>query len=111
PARIAPKGNLTPLQAGMVLSNEPGYYRANAFGIRCENLVVVREQAPCGELPLLGFVRLTQVPFDARLIDRSLLAPAEFRWINEYHAEVYRSLSPLLSGDDLVWLEQATALL
>ena len=51
------------------------------------------------------------MPFDIRLIDRSLLSPAEFRWINEYHAEVYRRLSPLLEGEDLAWLEQATSLL
>ena len=95
----------------MVLSNEPGYYREDAFGIRCENLVVVTEQEARGELTMLGFERLTYVPFDIRLIDRSLLSPAEFRWINEYHAEVYRRLSPLLEGEDLAWLEQATSLL
>ena len=111
PQRIAPKGSLVALQPGMVLSNEPGYYREDAFGIRCENLVVVTEQEQIGELPMLGFERLTYVPFDTRLIDRSLLSPAEFRWINEYHAEVYRRLSPLLEGEDLAWLEQATSLI
>ncbi len=111
PQRIAPKGSLVALQPGMVLSNEPGYYREDAFGIRCENLVVVTEQEARGELTMLGFERLTYVPFDIRLIDRSLLSPAEFRWINEYHAEVYRRLSPLLEGEDLAWLEQATSLL
>ena len=60
---------------------------------------------------MLGFERLTYVPFDIRLIDRSLLSPDEFRWINEYHAEVFRRLSPLLDGDDLAWLEQATSLI
>ncbi|PJG60395.1 aminopeptidase P family protein [Aeromonas cavernicola] len=111
PQRIAPKGSMVALQPGMVLSNEPGYYREDGFGIRCENLVVVTELEPVGELPMLGFERLTYVPFDTRLIDRSLLSPAEFRWINEYHAEVYRRLSPLLEGEDLSWLEQATSLI
>lgn len=111
PQRIAAKGSMEPLQPGMVLSNEPGYYRENAFGIRCENLVVVREDQEQSEIPMLRFDRLTYVPFDTRLIDRSLLSPAEFRWINEYHAEVRRRLSPLLEGDDLAWLEQATELL
>ncbi|MGL5292269.1 MAG: M24 family metallopeptidase, partial [Aeromonas sp.] len=111
PQRIAPKGSMVALQPGMVLSNEPGYYREGGFGIRCENLVIVTEQEPMGELPMLGFERLTYVPFDTRLIDRSLLSPAEFRWINEYHVEVLRRLSPLLEGDDLIWLEQATSLI
>ena len=60
---------------------------------------------------MLGCERLTYVPFDTRLIDRSLLSPAEFRWINEYHVAVYRRLSPLLEGEDLAWLEQATSLI
>lgn len=111
PQRISPKGSLVPLMPGMVLSNEPGYYREDAFGIRCENLEIVVELPRQGELAMLGFERLTYVPFDIRLIDRDLLSPAEFRWINEYHAEVYRRLSPLLEGEDLAWLEQATRLL
>ncbi|QFI56096.1 aminopeptidase P family protein [Aeromonas simiae] len=111
PQRIAPKGSMEPLQPGMVLSNEPGYYRENAFGIRCENLVVVSESDEQGEVPMLRFERLTYVPFDTRLIDRALLSPDEFRWINEYHAEVRRRLAPQLDGADLAWLEQATALL
>ncbi|MCS3461070.1 aminopeptidase P family protein [Aeromonas sp. BIGb0445] len=111
PQRIAPKGSLVPLMPGMVLSNEPGYYREDAFGIRCENLEIVIELPRQGELDMLGFERLTYVPFDIRLIDRSLLSQDEFRWINEYHAEVYRRLSPLLEGEDLAWLEQATDLI
>ncbi|MDO2948634.1 aminopeptidase P family protein [Aeromonas simiae] len=111
PQRIAPKGSMEPLQSGMVLSNEPGYYRENAFGIRCENLVVVSESDEQGEVPMLRFERLTYVPFDTRLIDRALLSPDEFRWLNEYHAEVRRRLAPQLDGADLAWLEQATALL
>ncbi|MGY3927054.1 aminopeptidase P family protein [Aeromonas simiae] len=111
PQRIAPKGSMESLQPGMVLSNEPGYYRENAFGIRCENLVVVSESDEQGEVPMLRFERLTYVPFDTRLIDRALLSPDEFRWLNEYHAEVRRRLAPQLDGADLAWLEQATALL
>ncbi|MGL4250128.1 MAG: aminopeptidase P family protein [Aeromonas sp.] len=111
PQRISPKGNMVALLPGMVLSNEPGYYREDGFGIRCENLVVVTELEQVGELQMLGFERLTHVPFDTRLVDRSLLSPAEFRWINEYHAEVFQRLSPQLEGEDLVWLEQATSLI
>lgn len=109
PQRIGPRDNMIALQPGMVLSNEPGYYREGGFGIRCENLVMVAEQNQMGELPMLGFEWLTYVPFDRHLIDRSVLSPAELRWINEYHAEVSRHLSPLLEGEDLIWLAQATS--
>ena len=74
-----------------------------AFAIVVERFWTLRylQQEQIGELSMLGFERLTYVPFDTRLIERSLLSPAEFRWINEYHVEVFRRLSPLLEGEDL----------
>ena len=94
------------LLPGMVLSNEPGYYREGAFGIRLENLVVVRERAN----GFLGFDNLTLCPFDARLIDMALLTSAEASWLNAYHAHVRQRLGPLLPDQgDIGWLERATA--
>ena len=99
------------LLPGMILSNEPGYYRDGAFGIRIENLVVVREPQAIdgGDRPMLGFDTLTLCPIDKRLILSDLLDPAEREWLNAYHARVREELSPLLSGDPASeWLEAAT---
>jgi Xaa-Pro aminopeptidase len=100
------------LLPGMILSNEPGYYRDGAFGIRIENLVVVHEPQAIdgGDRPMLGFDTLTLCPIDTRLILADLLEPAELEWLNSYHARVREDkiLSPLLSGDPaLAWLERA----
>lgn len=109
PQRISPKGSLVPLEPGMVLSNEPGYYREGAFGIRCENLLLVEEDLPLrGELARHRFRRLTLVPFDVRLLDRSLLTEAEIGWLNDYHAEIRQQVGPLLDEESRAWLEQAT---
>jgi len=109
PQRIAKAPNTTALQPGMVVSNEPGYYRAGAFGIRCENLVVVRESPrEGGELAMLEFDVLTLVPFDLRLVDASLMTPVELSWLNHYHQRVVAEIGPLLQGSDLAWLQQAT---
>ena len=109
PQRIAKAPNTTALQPGMVVSNEPGYYRAGAFGIRCENLVVVRESSrEGGELAMLEFDALTLVPFDLRLVDASLMTQAELAWLNHYHQRVAAEIGPLLQGSDLAWLQQAT---
>jgi Xaa-Pro aminopeptidase len=109
PQRIAKAPNTTALQPGMVVSNEPGYYRAGAFGIRCENLVVVRESPrEGGELAMLEFEALTLVPFDLRLVDASLMTPVELSWLNHYHQRVVAEIGPLLQGSDLAWLQQAT---
>ncbi|MBU2487445.1 MAG: aminopeptidase P family protein [Alphaproteobacteria bacterium] len=99
------------LLPGMILSNEPGYYRDGAFGIRIENLVVVREPQTIdgGDRPMLGFDTLTLCPIDKRLILSDLLDPAEREWLNAYHARVRAELSPLLSDDPAIeWLEAAT---
>lgn len=97
------------LFAGMILSNEPGYYKPGAFGIRIENLVLVEERAIAGaEGRYLGFETLTFVPLDRRLIEKSLLTADEIAWVDAYHAKVREVLSPRLSGDDLAWLERET---
>ncbi len=97
------------LHAGMILSNEPGYYKPGEYGIRIENLVLVEERAIAGaEGRWLGFETLTFVPLDRRLIARELLTADEIVWINAYHAEVRARLSPRLAGEDLAWLERET---
>jgi Xaa-Pro aminopeptidase len=98
-----------PLEPGMMLSNEPGYYREGAFGIRIENLLVVREAPKLGdERDQLCFETLTWVPIDRRLIDAGLLAPGERSWINRYHAEVREKIGPRVSAEARVWLDAAT---
>ncbi|WFL78447.1 aminopeptidase P family protein [Altererythrobacter arenosus] len=94
------------LLAGMILSNEPGYYKQGHFGIRIENLVLVEPRKIEGaEGDYFGFENLTFVPIDRRLVDKSMLSPAEIAWWDSYHAKVYALLSPQLEGDDLAWLE------
>jgi Xaa-Pro aminopeptidase len=99
-----------PLQAGMILSNEPGYYKTGEYGIRIENLVlVVDRQVDGAEKEMLGFDTLTHAPIERRLVVREMLSPQELAWLNDYHAEVLRKIGPSLSGDDLAWLEAACA--
>lgn len=115
PQRIAKPGGAyagtdTPLAAGMILSNEPGYYRQGHYGIRIENLVLVVPAAIDGaEGEYLAFETLTFAPLDRRLVDKALLSAAEIAWIDGYHAEVRRKLAPRLEGADLAWLERETA--
>ena len=109
PQRIASKGSLVPLEPGMVISNEPGYYREGAFGIRSENLLVVEPDTHSSEVPMYRFRHLTLVPFDVRLLDKSLLCQQEIEWINGYHAQVREAVMPHLSDHEMGWLLQATA--
>lgn len=98
------------LFAGMILSNEPGYYKPGAFGIRIENLVLVEEREIAGmEGKYLGFETLTFVPLDRKLIDKALLTAEEIAWVDAYHAQVRALLSPKLEGEDLAWVERETA--
>jgi len=99
-----------PLEPGMIVSNEPGYYRTGAFGIRVENLIVVVE-APQGpdDRDMLAFDGLTYVPFDRHLIDTAMLAPSERDWIDGYHADTLRKIGPLVDGPALDWLDRACA--
>lgn len=110
PQSISRRGSQE-LLPGMILSNEPGYYRDGAFGIRIENLVSVHEPKPIagGDRPMLGFQTLTLCPIDKRLILKDLLDPAETEWLNDYHARVRQELTPLLAEDtERKWLERAT---
>jgi Xaa-Pro aminopeptidase len=110
PQRIAKQFNGHALQAGMVISNEPGFYKDDSYGIRCENLVVVKEAQQNHEdgPAMFQFESLTVAPFDIRLVDTSLLNQEETAWINDYHTRVRELLLPLLEGQDRSWLEQAT---
>ncbi|MBM3952482.1 MAG: aminopeptidase P family protein [Rhodospirillales bacterium] len=110
PQRIAKGGSAAALRPGMVVSNEPGYYKTGAYGIRIENLVAVRRiRAPRGaEVPLLGFETLTLAPIDRALIDSRLLAPDGIAWLDAYHARVRRALAPLLDRRTRTWLTRAT---
>ena len=111
PQRIATfGGGDEPLQAGMILSNEPGYYKTGEYGIRIENLVLVEDRAIAGaEKPMLGFETLTFAPIDRHLIALDLLSPDERAWVDAYHAKVLSVVGPQLDGDAKAWLESACA--
>ena len=111
PHRISRAGANVPLQPGMIVSNEPGYYKAGAYGIRIENLVAVvpLECPPGGERTLLGFETLTLAPVDRRLVDLALLSPDERAWLDAYHARVAASLAPALEPAVASWLRAACA--
>jgi Xaa-Pro aminopeptidase len=112
PHGIAKRPNAVGLRPGMVVSNEPGYYKAGAFGIRIENLVVVKvlDPQPAGaEHTTLGFETLTLAPYDRRLIDPALLTAAERAAVNDYHARVRQALSPHLDAAVAAFLAAATA--
>ena len=110
PQRIA-KSGAQPLLAGMIISNEPGYYKTDAYGIRLENLIVVRppEAIAGGDIDMHDFETLTLAPFDRRLIRTDILSAAELDWLNAYHARVRAEIGPLVDGPVLAWLEAATA--
>jgi len=111
PARISKLG-ITPLKRGMILSNEPGYYKTDAYGIRIENLeLVVGADVAGAEKPMNAFETLTLAPIDRRLIDVSMLSPAELGWLNDYHARVAAEVGPHLDDATKAWLDQVTAAL
>ncbi len=113
PQRISKVPNQVALRPGMVLSNEPGYYKTGAYGIRIENLVeVVESPAHAGaaeEKPMLALATLTLAPIDRHLVDLSLLSTAEVAWLDAYHARVRETLTPLLDREAAAWLAGATA--
>ena len=115
PQRISPVGSSQsggdePLLPGMILSNEPGYYKTGEYGIRIENLVLVVEREIEGaEKEMLGFETLTFAPVDRRLVAAEMLEPEELIWLNCYHAHVLAKIGPRLSGPDLAWLQRACA--
>jgi Xaa-Pro aminopeptidase len=109
PARISKLGTVT-LRRGMILSNEPGYYKIAAYGIRIENLVlVIAAPEPVGaEKPLNTFETLTLAPIDRRVVDIQMLTSKERAWLDSYHKRVHEVLGPLVDGPTRKWLEQAT---
>ncbi|MGB3502198.1 MAG: aminopeptidase P family protein [Mesorhizobium sp.] len=110
PQRIAKSGT-EKLLAGMILSNEPGYYKEGEYGIRLENLIVVTPASLIdgGELPMHGFETLTLAPFDRSMIEVDRLTVEERDWLDAYHARVYDEVSPLIDDAARGWLKQATA--
>ena len=111
PQRIAKAWNAIPLQEGMIVSNEPGYYKTNAFGIRIENLQFVTAPTAIagGEIEMLGFENLTWAPLASGLIDLSLLSSMERDWVNTYHKTVLAKIGPLLGDEVGAWLTRACA--
>ncbi|QNN64676.1 aminopeptidase P family protein [Sphingomonas rhizophila] len=113
PQRISPAGSSQaggdePLQAGMILSNEPGYYKAGEYGIRIENLVlVVPVDVPGAEKEVLGFQTLTFAPIERRLIKKDMLSAEEIAWVDSYHAEVVEKIGPQLDDEHRSWLVAA----
>ncbi len=109
PQRISKLGT-APLEPGMILSNEPGYYKVGQYGIRIENLVLVEERAIKGaERAMLGFETLTFCPIDRRLIKPALLTETETSWLNGYHARVLKIIGPLVDRETKAWLKEACA--
>ena len=110
PARIN-KIDRTQLEPGMILSNEPGFYKQGDFGIRIENLLLIQEARNIagGERPMMSFETLTLCPIERRLIDTKLLTRDELHWLDSYHARVLKEVGDHLSGGELDWLKQACA--
>src|SRR5258706_10294966 len=111
PQSISSRGVGQALKPGMICSNEPGYYKTGEYGIRIENLVVVRGAAEIagGEKGMLGFETITMAPIDLDLVCRLLLEKKKRDWLNAYHAQVRAAVAPAMTGeDDRAWLQQAT---
>ena len=104
PQRITKRPDSVPLREGMIISNEPGFYKEGEYGIRVENLVVV---VPA-ENGMFKFETITMVPIDRNLIDLSLMEPEEIRWVNDYHAQVRKNIAPLVDAHTASWLIEAT---
>ena len=110
PQRIGKRGGDAPLAVGMVISNEPGYYKEGQYGIRIENLVTVEEKSSVKNgKKFFGFATLTCVPIDTRLVDAAMLTDSEKKWLNDYHAWVQAELSPQLDNDEKEWLARVCA--
>lgn len=112
PQSISSRGTMQALKPGMICSNEPGYYKTGAYGIRIENLVVVRELAPVpgSERAMLGFETITMAPIDLVCVEPTMLTSDERAWLNAYHAQVRAAVAPALADDTeaSAWLVQAT---
>lgn len=110
PQRIAAAPNAQALMPGMILSNEPGYYKTGEYGIRIENLIVVTAPAPVpgGEREMMSFETITLAPINLNLVNAELLTESERQWLNDYHARVRETLTPLVPDDVRNWLANAT---
>lgn len=109
PQSIRLNDTMAPLTPGMLTSNEPGVYLASRYGIRCENLIVTVEKAETEFGRFYAFDTVTLCPFDRMLFDTSIMTADEIAWVNNYHATVYRELSPLLTSSEAAWLRSACA--
>ncbi|MDY8108197.1 aminopeptidase P family protein [Fulvimarina sp. 2208YS6-2-32] len=109
PQTLSRRG-MTAFEPGMIVSNEPGYYKEGAYGIRIENLVLVTRESDIegGETSMMGFETLTLCPIDRRLIDPGLMTAEEITWLDAYHAQVRGALTPMLDVDEAAWLAEAT---
>lgn len=109
PQRISKIANAVALDPGMIVSDEPGYYKAGEYGIRIENLVAVQEcELDGADRKMLGFETLTLAPIDRALVDLSLLAAREIEWLDAYHARVRKELTPLVDAKTAAWLARVT---
>jgi Xaa-Pro aminopeptidase len=109
PQNISKRPINQPLKPGMIVSNEPGFYKTGEYGIRIENLVVVSEPKDVGgEREMMEFETITLAPIDLDLVEASLLSPAERDWLNDYHLRVYETLSPLVDEETRLWMARAT---
>ena len=110
PQNISKKPIYQPLMPGMIVSNEPGYYKEGEYGIRIENLVVVTEPRPVpgGDRPMMEFETITLAPIDLELVEPKLLTAEERGWLNAYHKRVRETLSPQVDAETRPWLEKAT---
>jgi Xaa-Pro aminopeptidase len=110
PHRISKVPNTVALQPGMIVSNEPGYYKTGAYGIRIENLVTViaLPKPPGAEREMLGFETLTLCPIDLNLVEPAMLTADEVAWLDAYHARVRETIAPLVDAETRRWLEGAT---
>ncbi len=108
PQRISKVFNNVALLPGMVISNEPGYYRADGFGIRIENLELVVDVETQGDFHVQGFESLTRCPIDVRAVNVNMLTKPELNWLNDYHQKVWHDVSPLVEGEVKEWLRNAT---
>jgi Xaa-Pro aminopeptidase len=109
PHRISKMPNTQALLPGMIVSNEPGYYKTGAYGIRIENLVLVQPvEVPGAEREMLGFETLTLAPIDRNAIEPTLLTADEKAWLDAYHARVRETVTPLVDNETAAWLAEAT---
>lgn len=108
PQRLATQPNLVPIAPGMLISNEPGFYKNGEYGIRIENIILAKEHGSSAFGKFLCFETVSFAPYDLAAIDKSLLTDSEIVWINNYHKEVYEKLSPYLNEEEKAWLKEET---